>query len=254
MTCSRASSTTCSQKRPRSTPFSPRSAQTSGTCPHRRTGWAVRDQVAHLAIAEDLATLAATDPDAFVTHLTTLMSDLGAVEEDHAAQARAHSPSDLLSWWRRAAGATVAAIRDRGEGERIAWITGPMSATSFATARLMETWAHGHDIAAALGVEPAPTNRLRHIADLGVRTRGFSFRNRGLPLPAVEPRVELRGPDGDTWTWGPDGSAERVEGDALDFCLVVTQRRGIEATALHVTGESAAGWMAIAQCFAGPAT
>jgi uncharacterized protein (TIGR03083 family) len=76
--------------------------------PTPSAGWAVRDQVAHLAIAEDLATLAATDPDAFVTHLTTLMSDLGAVEEDHAAQARAHSPSDLLSWWRRAAGATVA--------------------------------------------------------------------------------------------------------------------------------------------------
>ncbi len=222
--------------------------------PTPAVGWAVRDQVAHLAIAEDLATLAATDPDAFVTHLTTLMSDLGAVEEDHAAQARAHSPTDLLSWWRRAAGATVAAIRDRGEGERIAWITGPMSATSFATARLMETWAHGHDVAAALGVEPAPTNRLRHIADLGVRTRGFSFRNRGLAVPADEPRVELRGPDGDTWTWGPDGSPERVEGDALDFCLVVTQRRGIEATALQVTGEGAADWMAIAQCFAGPAT
>jgi len=87
-----------------------------------------------------------------------------------------------------------------------------------------------------------------------VRTRGFSFRNRGLAVPAVEPRVELRGPDGDTWTWGPDGSPERVTGDALDFCLVVTQRRGVEATALEVTGEGAAEWMAIAQCFAGPAT
>lgn len=217
-------------------------------------GWAVRDQVAHLAIAEDLATLAATDPDAFVTHLTTLMSDLGAVERDHAAQARAHSPDELLSWWRQAAEATIAAIRDRDEGARIAWITGPMSATSFATARLMETWAHGHDIADALGVEPAPTSRLRHIADLGVRTRGFSFRNRGLAVPALEPRVELRGPDGDTWTWGPDGSSERVAGEALDFCLVVTQRRGVEATALRVTGEGSAEWMAIAQCFAGPAT
>ena len=222
--------------------------------PTPAAGWAVRDQVAHLAIAEDLATLAATDPDAFVTHLTALMSDLEAVEEEHAAQARAHSPSELLSWWRRAAAATVAAIRDRGEGERIAWITGPMSATSFATARLMETWAHGHDVAAALGVEPDPTDRLRHIADLGVRTRGFSFRNRGLAVPAVEPRVELRGPDGDSWTWGPGDSPERVEGDALDFCLVVTQRRGIERTTLKVAGEGAAAWMAIAQCFAGPAT
>ena len=222
--------------------------------PTPAAGWAVRDQVAHLAIAEDLATLAATDPDAFVSHLTALMRDLGAVEEEHAAQAGAHSPSELLAWWRRAAAATVAAIRGRSEGERIAWITGPMSATSFATARLMETWAHGHDVAAALGVEPEPTNRLRHVADLGVRTRGFSFRNRGLAVPSVEPQVELRGPDGDTWTWGPDDSPERLEGDALDFCLVVTQRRSIEHTALRVTGEGAAAWMAIAQCFAGPPT
>ncbi len=158
-------------------------------------GWAVRDQVAHLAMAEDLATLAATDQDGFAARLAGLMTDLDAVESANANLARATDPAGLLAWWSRSAGTTVEAVRARSDGDRISWITGPMSAASFTTARLMETWAHGHDIAVALGVEPEPTARLRHVADLGVRTRSFSFRNRGLPVPEAEPRVELRGPD-----------------------------------------------------------
>ena len=217
-------------------------------------GWAVRDQIAHLAVAEDLATLAATDSAAFAARLTQLMGDLDAVETDQAREARDHTPDELLTWWTTSAATTVDAVRRRPEGERIGWITGPMSAVSFATARLMETWAHGHDVAVALGGEPEPTARLRHIADLGVRTRGFSFRNRGLPAPDVEPRVELAAPDGDLWAWGPADAPERVEGDALDFCLVVTQRRNVTDTALKATGAGAQAWMAIAQCFAGPPT
>ena len=85
----------------------------------------------------------------------------------------------------------------------------------------------------ALASSSSPRARLRHIADLGVRTRGFSFRNRGLPVPDAEPRVELIAPDGARWVWGPDDATERVEGDALDFCLVVTQRRDVTETALR---------------------
>ena len=221
--------------------------------PTPAAGWAVRDQVAHLATAEDLATLAATDPDGFTRRLTELLGDLGAVEAENAASARAKDPAALLDWWRASAAATVDAVRAHAD-ERIAWITGPMSSTSFATARLMETWAHGHDIAEGVGVALEPTARLRHVADLGVRTRGFSFRNRGLPVPEAEPRVELRGPSGEQWVWGPQQHEDRVEGDALDFCLVVTQRRDIADTHLKVTGGGAELWMAIAQCFAGPAT
>ena len=217
-------------------------------------GWAVRDQVAHLAAAEDLATLAANDPAAFGARLAALMSDLDAVESDNANHAGSHDPAELLAWWKASSAATVAAIRDRGVRDRVAWITGPMSVVSFATARLMETWAHGHDVAEAVGVAVDPTARLRHIADLGVRTRGFSFRNRGLPVPEPEPRVDLVAPDGGHWTWGPEDSTERVDGRALDFCLVVTQRREVADTELEATGDGARAWLSIAQCFAGPPT
>jgi hypothetical protein len=43
-----------------------------------------------------------------------------------------------------------------------------------------------------------------------------------------------------------------VHGSALDFCLVVTQRRHIADTALVVEGDAAVEWMGIAQAFAGP--
>ncbi len=217
-------------------------------------GWQVRDQVAHLAMGEDLATLAATDERGFANRLAELMNDLERVDADQQAEARASEPAELLAWWTGSAAATVRAVSEGPEGERIGWITGPMSVASFITARLMETWAHGQDIVDALDLARPPTARLRHIADLGVRTRGFSFRNRGLPVPDPEPRVELVGPNGARWVWGPKDSDEVVSGPAEDFCLVVTQRRHVGDTALRASGAGVVAWLELAQCFAGPPT
>jgi uncharacterized protein (TIGR03084 family) len=127
-----------------------------------------------------------------------------------------------------------------------------MSAASSVTARLMETWAHGQDIADALGARREPTARLRHVAHLGVAAFGFSFRLNGREAPAAPVRVELAAPGGGTWAWGPGGAPDTVTGPALDFCLAVTQRRHVDDTALRITGPVAAEWMGIAQAFAGP--
>jgi uncharacterized protein (TIGR03084 family) len=135
---------------------------------------------------------------------------------------------------------------------RVPWFGPSMSALSCATARLMETWAHGQDIVDALRVHRATTERLRHIAHLGVMTRPFSYRTRGQEPPAGEIRVELRSPTGALWTWGDPGASNRICGLALDFCLVVTQRRHPADTALQITGPLAAEWMGLAQAFAGP--
>ena len=128
-----------------------------------------------------------------------------------------------------------------------------MSAASSLTARIMETWAHTQDIADALGVTREPTPRLRHVAHIGVGARAFSYAVHGKPLPAAGVRVELAGPDGTPWTWGPPGAADRVTGPALDFCLLVTQRRHRNDLALAIEGPAADGWMSIAQSFAGAA-
>jgi uncharacterized protein (TIGR03084 family) len=128
-----------------------------------------------------------------------------------------------------------------------------MSARSFATARLMETWAHGQDIWDALHRPRPATSRLAHIAQLGVITFRWSFQNRGLPPPAAAPAVELEGPAGAVWRWGDAAADGLVRGSALDFCLVVTQRRHVLDTGLELQGAAAQEWMSIAQCFAGPA-
>jgi uncharacterized protein (TIGR03084 family) len=128
-----------------------------------------------------------------------------------------------------------------------------MAARSFATARLMETWAHGQDVADALGVRREPTDRLRHVAHIGVRARPFSYAVRGLDVPAGEVYVALDPPSGgEPWTWNDPTAPDRISGPALDFCLVVTQRRHPADTSLVVDGPLAAEWIAIAQAFAGP--
>ena len=99
-----------------------------------------------------------------------------------------------------------------------------------------------------------PTDRLRHIAQLGYITRGWTYINRGLVVPDVAVRVELTAPSGDAWQFGPDDADETVVGPAEDFCLVVTQRRHVDDTDLEVTGDAARDWMLKAQAFAGAAT
>ena len=138
------------------------------------------------------------------------------------------------------------------DGTRLPWFGPPMSPASMASARLMETWAHGLDVTDALGRAPSVSGRLRHVAHIGIRARDFSFGQHGLPVPTEPFRVELAGPDGDPWTWGPEDAAQRVTGPALDFCLRVTRRRHRADLHLTATGPDADRWLDIAQAFAGP--
>jgi uncharacterized protein (TIGR03084 family) len=217
-------------------------------------GWDVRDTIGHLAVSEDLAGLSANDPDAFNAELAKLIEQMADGDVELVGRARSLPAAGVLAWWREARAATVAGLRAHDAKDRLPWFAGPMSAMSFATARLMETWAHGQDVADALGVDRLPTPRLRHVAEIGVRTRPHAFRNRGLAEPSEPVRVVLDAPGGGQWAWGDESAADRVSGPALDFCLLVTQRRHPDDTALLVQGDAARAWIAIAQAFAGPAT
>jgi uncharacterized protein (TIGR03084 family) len=115
----------------------------------------------------------------------------------------------------------------------------------------METWAHGQDIWDMLGTEREPGPGLRHITHLGVTTYGWTFINRKLPIPQPMPYVELQAPGGEPWAWGEPSEQNCVRGPALDFALLVTQRRNRADTRLTWVGESADQWTRLAQCFAG---
>lgn len=220
--------------------------------PTPAAGWSVRDQIGHLAHGEELATLAATDPEGFQAELARLMSDLEGQIGAVLSTARASDGPTVLARWLKAREQTLSALVVRNERDRIAWAGPTMSARSFAAARLMETFAHGQDVRDALGVAAVTNTRLRHIAELGIRTRAFAYTLRGLEAPATPPRVELAGPDGDTWVWGEDDAPDHISGPALDFCLVVTRRRHPADTRLQASGPHAAEWLAIAQCYLGP--
>ena len=219
-------------------------------------GWTVADQIGHLAAVDWRGALAISNPEQFVAEAKALMKQVGETGDDSfmLEEPRAMSPAQLLDWWRRGRQELVDASMGLDGDSRLAWYGPPMGAQSFLTARLMETWAHGRDVADAFGVVIDPTPRLRHIAHLGVITRSFVYKNRGLEPPEGDIRVELTGPGDTISAWGPPDADQAVQGPIEDFCLVVTQRRNVADTGLELTGDLATDWMSKAQAFAGPPT
>ena len=220
--------------------------------PTLAAGWAVGDQVSHLAYFDEATLQSLVDPNQFRRDAEVLKNSGAGFPDRIAAQHRGRSGADLLSWFCGARAALVAAYRVVDPGCRLPWYGPDMSPASSVTARLMETWAHGQDVLDAVDVDRLPTGRLRHIADLGVRAMPYSYAVNDLPPPKVPIWIELRAPDGNEWTWGPADARDRVTGDALDFCLVVTQRRHRDDSGLFVSGPTAQQWITIAQAFAGP--
>lgn len=221
---------------------------------HRVTpfyGWTIRDEIAHIAFFDRMARISAVDANAFNDLLMAFAKDLTNFFQNTMAEGRAKSIPDLLTWWQTERRAMLSALAPLDPKSRLPWQL-PMSARSLATARLMETWAHGQDIFDALRLEREPARRLRHIAYLGVATFGWSFTCHGRQVPSEPVRVELLGLAGEIWSWGPETATARIEGHAQDFCLVVTQRRHYQDTRLKVAGEVAQQWMELAQAFAGP--
>ncbi len=223
-------------------------------------GWAVRDQISHLAYFDDAGRMAMDEPEAFARSAEEALAATDDPMEVHLGRGRALGGDELLAWWGDAHRAMVGVFAEADPSTRVPWYGPPMGVLSFISARLMETWAHGQDVCDALGAQRLPTARLRHIAHLGVRARPFSYLVRGRDVPAGPIDVNLTGPDGDAWSWevgtsdegSPDAPVDRISGPALDFCLVVTQRRNVADTDLEVVGGLAEDWISVAQAFAGP--
>lgn len=216
-------------------------------------GWTIAHQVAHLAWTDRQSLAALEDPEAFDRVLDAAAEDPHGVVEAGAREGLDEAGSALSARWRAGRQRLAAAIVAADPGVPVRWFGPPMKPASMVTARIMETFAHGLDIADALAVPPVGLVGLRQVCHLGVRTRDYSFARRDIEAPADEFRVDLRGPRGESWAWGPVDAEQTVRGPALDFAMLVTRRRHHADLDLVVEGRDARRWLDIAQAFAGPA-
>jgi uncharacterized protein (TIGR03084 family) len=228
---------------------------TQWATPTASAGWNVADQIAHLSYFDNSGAKAIRDANEFHASIADLVKGSRELGFDGftLSSYRSLSPTQLLETWREGRVTLSDAAAGLNETDRVPWYGPSMSAKSFLSARLMETWAHGTDVADALGVALPATDRLRHVARLGFITRKWSYDVRSQVAPHGDVRVELLSPTGAIWSWGRDDAEDAVTGSAEEFCLVVTQRRHVDDTSL-TSGELGRHWLERAQAFAGGPT
>ena len=200
--------------------------------------WDIRDTISHLAHFEEYA-YNALDEDG------TMLDDLDDHEtfddftEVGVERGREMRPQDVIEWWRLGRAKVVDALSRAEARDRVPWFFGDMSARSFATLRLAETWAHGLDIYDAVGEEPEDTERLRHIIIITQKILPWAFEQSGYEYP-VEVRIEGIGPMYAKYASGPDDSGQLIRGPAGEICRVALQRlHPDDAENLIVKGEIA---------------
>ena len=224
----------------------------AGDTPTPSPNWNVRDQLAHLAFFDEAVTTAVRDPIRFEAEREALRGRPEGVAEAAAAISRGTAIDETIARFAISRAAMIRAFIEADPAARVPWYGPTMSVGSALTARIMETWAHGQDVFDGYGFRHPATSAVRQVAHIGVRALPNSYVGRGLAVPDGPVFVGLTAPDGSEWTWGPADAQDRVSGPAVDFCLVVTQRRHFHDTALVVEGDVADQWMHIAQAFAGP--
>ena len=216
--------------------------------------WTPWDVVAHLHFFDRISLRSLEGREVFARSRDELVGLLQEGETNQRIARREFgelAPEALLERWQGTCRELATRLGESDPGRRLPWFGPDMGVRMFTTARLMETWAHGQEIYDLMRVARVPTDRIRHICVIGVKTFGWSFANRGLEIPGPPPYLRLRAPSGAIWEWNEPSDRERIEGPAVDFCQVVTQVRNVADTALDVRGEVATRWMSIAQCFAG---
>lgn len=217
-------------------------------------GWTIGDIIGHLHVWNVAAQLSLKDEPGFAAFMAKVGGTIKAGGDLNAFERgwlNGLSGQALVAAWAETYRATAADFASADPAQRVPWAGPSMSARSSISARLMESWAHAQAAFDVLGVERENGDGLKNICVLGLNTYGWTFKNRGLEAPQPVPQLRLTAPSGELWVFGEPADGELIEGDAAEFCQVVTQTRNIADTALKVTGANATAWMAIAQCFAG---
>lgn len=212
-------------------------------------GWSIKDSISHIAHIDEVAVALLRgdySPLAEAAKLKLGFTEVGP------QRGRLLSPAKVWQWWREVRCVMLSELAKCDPKQRIPWFAQSMGARAFATARLMETWAHGLDCYDALGQEPEDTDRLRHIAFLAYAARPYAYQVHGLKLPETPLRLELILPSGKFWAQGEEGAPERISGQASEFCRVAVRRKHWQDTSLKIEREEARRFISIVQTYAGP--
>jgi uncharacterized protein (TIGR03084 family) len=213
-------------------------------------GWDVRDTVSHLADTEEIAHDTATGGPRPLNDEAARFPTGDAFTLWEVEKGRSMTGPAVLEWWWEAAARNRAALAGLDTSARVPWGLG-MGWRAFVTARLMEHWAHGLDIHAATGRPSVDTDRLRHVAWIGISALPYAFGVVGATAPADHTlRFELTGPAGDTWSFGPDDATDVISGPAGEWCRLAVQRiRRDEAPNLRADGPLAELALSSARAF-----
>lgn len=207
--------------------------------------WTVRDTISHLADFAEMAADALQKGDRIKEWRTA--GDLDALRQRAVVKGRQMRPQDVIEWWRGGRAKVIEPLSHMSEDDRVEWIEGSMSARTFATFRLMETWAHGLDIYQALDFEVEDTPRIRHVCWLGWKTLPYAFKAAGLDYAPI--RIEVIGPGYAKWVYGPDDTEDLIKGSASEWARVAVRRLPAKKTRLKVTGETASKAIEVAQAY-----
>ena len=212
--------------------------------PSGAPGWSIADVVVHLAFSEEgVATTIAASSPTWTDWGGALDDAMDAIVQDNRAE-----PQAVLSRWRAATEASVAALAAADPDQRVTWAAAPLRPAALATTRLAEHWAHGLDITEPLGIEFPDTDRLRHIAWLGHATIPYGCSLRGLTAEPV--LAVLTAPTGEIWHYGPSDAASRIVGTAAAFCRVGAQRLAPEDSGLTAEGPFGATALSVLRNYA----
>ena len=214
--------------------------------PSAAPGWSVSDVVLHLAQTEEL--VSASIANAGRADLWDRGDQPLDDAVDDAVRAERAPAEEIFRRWQAARRDALEALRNADPAQRVPWAATPLKPMVLATTRLAEHWAHGLDITGPLSLPFPDTARLRHIAWLGHRTLPYAFEVAGLAPQEI--RCELSGPDGESWTYGPESADSVVRGPAGDFCRVGARRLAPADSRLVADGPAAAQALTVLRNYA----
>ncbi len=224
------------------------------SAPTRCTGWDVADVVLHLAQTDEMAAAsAAAGPAGTVPLWAEELVHAATVDEGAAlmvARERGLRNEVLLERWVSGAAALVEELGGIDLSTRVTWVAGRLSARTLATTRLAETWIHGGDVAAAVGISRTPTDRLGPIARLAWRTLPYAFSSAGLDPPGPV-AFHLLSPTGARWDFEPDRPpTTTLSGPAVELCEVAARRLDPAATSLVTDGPDGGDVLSLVRTYA----